>query len=364
MKCIYNGKEEDQATFEKREHVFPAGIGGINMLDQGDVSDEINEFFSKLELKFMRESIIQIPRILLGPGKRGSLNKKKATKSKILLIGNEGNERIGYIELGVPKVITQIKFLKENMKINLITQSVDENMKLFLRFENSLKKGEKIKVKKTKRLDLNTSIVGFNHDKTEEFIYIYHNCEKFSLSELIKCFENKKIFEKIRNFFIKENLITSSEENIQFSNEINFNINEYFRVCCKIALNGLCFLEGRDYIEKNKFIEIKNFILNGGENNFAKILEVEKNKEIENYLKKIQIPKHSHFMIFFEINEEIYCTLRIYGILHEIHLGKKIDGAKIFNGLICDWQNRKEYFLDEYIIEKLNDKKFYEEYVL
>lgn len=129
MKCIYNEKEEDQATFEKREHVFPAGIGGINMLNQGDVSDEINEFFSKLELQFMRESIIQIPRMFLGPGKRGSLNKKKS-----------------------------------------------------------------------KKLDENTSVIGFNHDKKDESIYI---------SQLSKIF-----FRGINKIFWRKKNIWKNKESV------------------------------------------------------------------------------------------------------------------------------------------------------
>lgn len=364
MKCIYSGKESNEATFDKREHVFPAGIGGINMLNQGDVSDEINEFFSKLELQFMRESIIQIPRMFLGPGKRGSLNKKKATKSKIFLMNNEEVVKIGYIELGVPKGITQIKLLKENMKVNLITESKDKNIELFLRFEEILKKKEKIKIKKSKKLDENTSVIGFNHDKKDESIYIYHNCQKFSLEESIKYFEERKIFEKIKNQCISEKMNISLERELQISNEIQFDINEYFRVCCKIALNGLCFLEGKEYVLKNEFTQIKNFILNGGENKFANILDVKKNEVIENRLNKLQIPKYSHFMIFFRVEDGIHCILGIYGLLHQIHLCKKREYDDFLNGLICDWQNKKEYSLEEYLLEKIKDGKFYEQYFM
>lgn len=91
-------------------------------------------------------------------------------------MNNEEVVKIGYIELGVPKGITQIKLLKENMKVSVITELRDEN----------------IKVKKSKRLDKNTSIVGFNHDKKDEYIYIYHNYEKYSLENLIQHFEEKK----------------------------------------------------------------------------------------------------------------------------------------------------------------------------
>lgn len=362
MECIYNGKTENEATFKKREHIFPAGIGGIKMLNQGDVSDEINEFFSKLELQFMRESIIQIPRMFLGPGKRGSLNKKKATKSKIFLMRNEEVIKIGYIELGFPKGITQIKFLKEGIKVNVITQSSDENIKLFLKFEDVLKKGEKVKIKRSKKLDINTSIIGFNYDKKEDFVYIYHNHEQFSLLDLIEYFEKKNLFEKIKNQCIEDNLSVSLEKGLEVYNEMSFDINDYFRVCCKIAMNGLCFLKGRDYVTEERFLKIKDFILNGGENRFANFLEMEKNKSFQTCLNKLQVPKYSHFMIFLSEEDGNYCILGIYGLIHQIYFCEAGKNDLFVDGFICDWQNKKEYYLSEYIIEKFKNKFFYEEY--
>ena len=130
----------------------------------------------------------------------------------------------------------------------------------------------------------------------------------------------------------------SLERELQISNEIQFDSNEYFRVCCKIALNGLCFLEGKEYVLKNEVIE--------------------------NRLNKLQIPKYSHFMIFFHVEDGIHCILGIYGILHQIHLCKKREYDDFLNGLICDWQNKKEYSLEEYLLEKIKDRKFYEQYFM
>lgn len=53
-KCIYLKKMLPDVTFNKAEHIIPAGIGGIKTLPKGLVSDEANELFSKLELDFMR----------------------------------------------------------------------------------------------------------------------------------------------------------------------------------------------------------------------------------------------------------------------------------------------------------------------
>lgn len=68
-KCIYY--KSDSLSFNSREHVIPAGLGGKNTLPEGYVSDEVNNYFSALELKALRESIVGGIRNYLGPGKRG-----------------------------------------------------------------------------------------------------------------------------------------------------------------------------------------------------------------------------------------------------------------------------------------------------
>ena len=43
--CIYYG-DMPGLTYNKREHIFPAGLGGKAMLPKGYVSDQANELFS------------------------------------------------------------------------------------------------------------------------------------------------------------------------------------------------------------------------------------------------------------------------------------------------------------------------------
>jgi hypothetical protein len=49
--------------------------------------------FSTMELAFMRSSLIALPRQFYGPGKRGKLNPKNATKSSVSLMDGV-NERL------------------------------------------------------------------------------------------------------------------------------------------------------------------------------------------------------------------------------------------------------------------------------
>lgn len=56
-------------------------------LPKGYVSDEVNTLFSALELKLARNSPITLPRMFIGPGKRGSHNpKRRGGASKIVSV--------------------------------------------------------------------------------------------------------------------------------------------------------------------------------------------------------------------------------------------------------------------------------------
>lgn len=75
--CIYY-KNRIGLTFNKREHIFPKAIGGIERLDAGVVSDQANEFFANnLEVKTLRMSEIFIGRIVNGYNKKPSKEKQK-----------------------------------------------------------------------------------------------------------------------------------------------------------------------------------------------------------------------------------------------------------------------------------------------
>lgn len=105
--CVYY-KDAEGLRFEKQEHIIPAFLGGKKMLDQGVVSDQANELFSGIEKHAAMESFINIDRMFLGPGKRGSRNPKKAGSTKIsVMCSQNGRASLGYILMGKPKQIMQ-----------------------------------------------------------------------------------------------------------------------------------------------------------------------------------------------------------------------------------------------------------------
>lgn len=359
MKCIYTEKDEKIAMFKKREHVFPAGIGGKNMLNQGDVCDEINEFFSKLELNFMRESIIQIPRMFVGPGKRGSLNKKKATKSKVFLMYTENESKLGYILLGNPIIIPQIKIIKDKeIRFRLPVKNKEENIETILKFEELLNKSENIKLNKSNRLEEESIIIGYNNSKKEK-IYIYHNRKDISLTKLKSMFKEAGVFKKIKQEYKEENLMLE-KQSVECEMKISFDVNDYYRICCKIAINGLCYLKGSDFLFDKRFDNIKKFILEGGENRFFNIIE--QKEDHFGFCKRIKLPTQSHKMIFIDNDDGFYCYLEIYGIAQNIRISEKLNENDDILGLVCDWENAREFTLREYILEKIEQEDFMKDY--
>lgn len=81
-------------------------------MGQGFVSDQANEFFSKMEINFLRNSPISIARWFLGSGKRGSLSQSKVH----VMVNTDDKEdvELGYQILNKPKIIPQMKLLLDN----------------------------------------------------------------------------------------------------------------------------------------------------------------------------------------------------------------------------------------------------------
>lgn len=76
--CIYLGQNSN-FTYIAQEHVLPAALGCCSKLGKGVVSDEANKYFSTIERDVIGHSLIQVPRIISGPGKRGKLSAKYVT---------------------------------------------------------------------------------------------------------------------------------------------------------------------------------------------------------------------------------------------------------------------------------------------
>ena len=90
--CMYLKQTEPELTFKSDEHIFPAGIGGIQKLPMEYVSHDANNAFSAMEGQVMKKSLLALPRQFFGPGKRGNItNPKKATQGAVSLMSSVTN---------------------------------------------------------------------------------------------------------------------------------------------------------------------------------------------------------------------------------------------------------------------------------
>ncbi|MGN4125214.1 hypothetical protein ACMGD3_09405 [Lysinibacillus sphaericus] len=129
--CIYTKQLHDDSEIKSGDHIMLAALGGIKKLPKSYVSHDANNFLSKLEKHFTRDSIISLIRQFKGPGKRGNLNPKNASKSKVAVMISDYTEgddekkyKLGYLELGKPYVINQFIFNLDGTNIStLLTYS-------------------------------------------------------------------------------------------------------------------------------------------------------------------------------------------------------------------------------------------------
>ncbi len=343
-KCIYLKKGEPELTFSAGEHIIPAGIGGMKKLPIGLVCDKVNkQIFSALELKFMRDSLISLPRQFHGPGKRGKLTLNKATKSKIHLLESVDNEEklgLGYIKLAKPYSVPQFK-VAYGKKAQFTFAKSDGNIKTQIStFINNLKEfdGKYIEINDD-RIPEKNLILGIDNKKW----YLGKN-SKYSVTNL------KEIIAKVINSAEIEapnpEYITSQ---ITSKQSLNFDINNEFRVYAKIVFNFLAFAKGQDFVLQEEFDSIRNWIVNGGENEFVSLIDKEKEPD---FLKRFPFPDLSHSIFITKIDNNLIGVLSFYRnqfqALIKLSSESKVNGS-LLEGYICDWQNQIEYSFLDYI---------------
>ena len=194
--CIYL-EDNGDLTYKKQEHVFPAGLGGIQMLDHGVVSDQANELFSPLELKLQRESLISIDRMFYGPGKRGSHKPEKASKSAVNVgLQDDGKPILCYTAAGKPYNIPQMYRIDKEVIVSLPDKEhiIEEQMEQFL---SDLKKfNGKYVFLKSEYVSSNSFIIGCFEGK----YYVATNSERpddSCINAEIKCFIELKVLSLI-----------------------------------------------------------------------------------------------------------------------------------------------------------------------
>lgn len=351
-KCIYLKKTEPDVSFNTAEHIIPAGIGGISKLDKGMVSDEVNtKIFSNIELDFMRNSIISLLRQFDGHGKRGALSIKKATKSNLhVMFTADGVEEasLGYIKKAKPYQVPQVKIINTN-QINLIFDKSEGNYKTQLvHFIEELENFDgKYYLIIEDNIPSNQVILG--KFKGKWYLAARDSNINYSICDIIrKVVKQSTIMEEQPKYSSSQ---TTSHMPLSFNREKNF------RVCAKIVFNFLAFSQGTEFVLHERFDKIREWIVRGGVNEFVDWLD--KRDLIGNIFDKLPFPQQSHRIFITKEANHLVGRLSLYGESFKTIILLCDNFTETFNidGFICDWKNKKEYNILEYINSLTQKKK-------
>lgn len=335
--CIYLGNSEN-LTYQKQEHVFPAGLGGKRMLDHGVVSDQANELFSPMELKLMRHSLIAFERMIYGPGKRGSHNPAKASKSAVNVgLQDDGQPILCYTAAGKPYNIPQFHRYGNEVTIS-VPHEYDDGEKQVKSFLKALERfGEKFTFLKSEHIPNGDIIIGFS----EGTYYVATN----SVKPANPCIE-KEVQKVLENFEMQE--LKYGAYHASQSHKLREDP-EIARIYAKIAINVLALRKGSEYASHPNFSEIRKWILTGEsatEYFFLPQIQVEPPDDVMK-----MIPPKAHWCVLVCGNGKLDTIVCLYNrYIRRFALGDLPEGKSfLVDGYICDWENEQEYTIMQFI---------------
>lgn len=386
--CIYIGKDETQAHFKNQEHIIPACIGGMQRLPKGYVSDEVNTLFSALELKLARNSPITLPRMFVGPGKRGSHNpKRRGGASKIVSVmkSNEnGMYSLGYIRMGTPITIDQIHITqmengKHQVSFCFDTEEVDKEhyLEMVTEWMPEVKSfdGQTCVIIREEGLAENEIILGqagnrwylaarpemdeekLKSETAKEIRLLALACEQEMLNQSATS-EEEKIpsgIDGFGNLCVEKSQVTSNMHQM-------IDMNAYKRVVAKIAFNCLAEVRGRDYVMQPKFDFIREAILTGEEINHVVFFQ-ERDKKHTEVLDSLGNAKGfgvwRHTVIIAWTGDRLEAEVMLYGNSSPMLVILAQENCRdfgIMDGYVCDWENHREMRFMDYIEKTVVDE--------
>lgn len=326
--CIYYNNKEN-LTYTGQEHIFPASIGGIEKLPLGYVSDQVNNYFSKLEQGLLKYSMVSLSREIFGPGKRGS---NKLGEVNVCIMKDDKDEYIlGYIFKGKPYTIPHINVNIKTGKVNLSLDKKEgsQYLNIFLQKLESFK-GKFVYIK-NKDISQDEILIGYYQNKY--FVASpYEDIEISKIRNIIKAFlqsicKSAKYENKKSQVCVKDTM-TISKDNA--------------KVYAKIAFNVLAKYKGKEFVLNPAFDDMRKWVI--GENDLNINWLPNRNSNLKFLISELT----GHYCIITDIDGYICAEVSIYGWKHGFKLGKN-PGEKFIMplGFLCDSQNKKEYTLEE-----------------
>lgn len=225
MKCIYCLRTNREVNFIKREHIIPKSIGGIDKLNLGIVCDECNEYFSKYEKRFVYDTPISLEKI-----NQKNKDRHGSFCSNLGTVNEGGNIKLGYIEQGfAPHIIPQFIVSDGDMVVFEGDVSFDYQKQ----YNDMLNNIRKENVKK---------IVHLNFEDLEvNKVYItWYKAKVFSCKHPETTVEKENYLLDLiihGTLTLDENTLSIEEGRPTIKQNLNYNMNDYYRIICKIAFN-------------------------------------------------------------------------------------------------------------------------------
>ena len=125
---------------------------------------------------------------------------------------------------------------------------------------------------------------------------------------------------------------------------------EHYRLYGKMIFNLLAQIKGKEFVLNDCFDGVRNWIAYGGENLFASFDPGEFNYGAELGFK---LPVDVHVIYIIQNDTSLYglCCLYNSNMFIRVTLTNSFAQRFIPEGLICDWNNKREYRLQEYILQ-------------
>lgn len=342
--CIYYGNDPE-LTYVSREHVLPAALGCCTKLESGVVSDQANEFFSPIERDVLEHSLIQIPRIINGPGKRGKLTEKYATTSEVSVITLDGKNGLGYMKGTEGHILSQF-IIDENNKVQFHWQPNGEN--------DAHNEIEKLK---NHICSMGEKFVPVRMPSDDNCIYITYFKNKLHIGfHDIGLLSDSKINE-IKNLFsanIVEERQSASYGQLSAIIEVSHDFKNVCIIAIKSSINTLAYIKGEKYITQS--IDFQNIIeaLVSKSDEILKYVKMIDFANVETLRQRLFLDKEQLSCILTTEENRLKSRLFIYEYGFEITLCDSctVPFDLVIDGIVCDWRNRKDYRYIDFLKEK------------
>ncbi len=337
--CIYLGQDEKLA-YTTQEHVLPAALGCCTKLDKGVVSDEANKYFSPIERDVIEHSLIQIPRIIQGPGKRGKLSPKYATTSAVLPIKLNDKYGLGYMKGTSGYILSQFIIDQEN-KIQFHYQPND----------NCTAQNEIMKLKE-RIATMGEKYVPVEMPQDNGCVYVAYFKEKIHIG-FYGGLSDERVRE-IKNLFIGD--IATGEKGVNYGQisttlPIGHNFKNLCLVVAKSAINTLVYIKGAEYvIQTNELNEIINRIMSGSDEIFNNVQGIGF-EGVKKMRQRLNLDNDQQFCIVREDMKQLKAWVFFYDYAFEVLLCNclKSPSGILMDGIVCDWKNRIDYRYLDYL---------------